>query len=301
MKHNTGGVLIYVLLLLVTLSSLLSIAFQSATNNTRLLAASLNHTEARQMALSGLDLILYELKRDGRKENTDDMSDRWYSYNDGRTFPIDGGEIYIRIQDAGALPSLNQLLGYGTSDELYQNMLKRYIAAENLPSFNLAPLLDYIDGDKDTRSSGAEAWDYLNDTPSFLPRNSKIEGYGDLSMIKDFPEKIHRQAEDYFSLLSGEQIVNVNTAHPSFLKALFPSNPKIAQATELRIRAPYLNLGDFLKELEIKKSPPSVYLSTSTEYFTVRSQVRYNGAEVGLTALIWRDELSFKVIKINWL
>ncbi len=301
MKHNGGGVLIYVLLLLAMLSSLLSVAFQNSTNNTRLLSASLVHTEARQMALSGLDLILYELKRDGRNGQTDNMSDRWYSYNEGRAFPIEGGEIFIRIQDAGALPSLNQVIGYAASDAPYQAMMKRYASNKNLPSFNLAPVMDYIDGDNDTRSSGAEAWDYAGTDTPFIPRNDMLEGYADLAMIKGIPEKLKRHAHEHYSLLPDELTVNVNTADPQFMRAILTSVNNLDQALHSRSRSPYETLGDFLKDVGLKKSPSTLSLGVQTEYFTVRSEVRYNDAYIGLKALVWRDELGFKVLQINWL
>ncbi|MEC9291229.1 MAG: type II secretion system minor pseudopilin GspK [Pseudomonadota bacterium] len=301
MKYNYGGVLIYVLLLLAMLSSLLSVAFQNSTNNTRLLAASLLHTEARQMALSGLDLIIYELKRDGRNSDTDNMQDRWYSYTSGRDFPIEGGNIFIQIQDAAAVPSLNQVIGYASSDEPYQEMLRRYTSNANLPSFNLDPVIDYIDADNETRSSGAEAWDYAGEDIPFIPRNDYIEGYADFALIQGIPEKLKRKAYQHFSLIPGAMEVNVNIASPHLLKAALTSAEGLDQAIKSRSRAPYETLSEFLKDVGLKKAPNTLSFGVSTEYFTVRSEVRYNEAYVGLEALVWRDELNFKVLKINWL
>lgn len=288
MNNRHGAVLIYVLSVTALLAALAAAATFATRSTAERTAHLLRQAEARYMAYGPLIFARDILAADLRTNGTDGPGDIWFNYTEPKTFPIENGEIIFQLTDAAAQPDLNMLESGTPRISAYRQVLERYFSQNNLPTEMIPVLKDWIDYDDDPSTGGAESSIYLAKNPPYPAANTWLADKHELRLLEGYtPEKAARVMAKT-SLIPSAVPVNINTAVPEYMQALFTQARTLPSALSKRKNTTYQALGDFLGDAASESIPFAVELGVESVAFEVSGAVTYYGTQQLFSGLITR-------------
>ncbi|MCP3985940.1 MAG: type II secretion system minor pseudopilin GspK [bacterium] len=230
----------------------------------------------------------------------------------------DGGELRLRIEDAGARLNLNALVNDGTiRDELAPAFLVELLdrVIQEIPGGDeershdaeeLAQnLLDYMDEDNERSIGGLEDDYYQRQEPSYRAANRPLLSVDELALVEGFGGPLVEALRPYVSVypLSGADGINPNTAAPWVLALIYhgsTSDFRLADADTVRDVLELREAGDVLcdssvgeeciavgEAIEGEVFPPPTF---QTDVFRVEAIARYGDVERKVTVWLDRSE-----------
>lgn len=297
-----GAVLLYVIGLVALLGSVLALASLERQGDARWLSNRLIAADARYMSYAPLAFARYGLESDIVRSVTDGAGDVWWRFREAQAFPVDGGEITMRLNDFGRLPNVNGLDTGTKRDGPYRAVMQRYLSTQGLPTSLVDGLKDWVDADSTvTGSNGAERGYYGGRQPAVWAPNRQISSYGEMMLVHGARTKNAVPMRQVLSYGDRHTPININTASPSFLRAIFAGQPHTLDAAlGKRRQTAYPALGPFYKDAGVAEPPESVQLAIYSTYFDLEGSVTYHGTKRSFDALFERKDGQVKLIHFSW-
>ena len=279
MKRRQRGVALITVLLVVAIVTVVCaglIARQQLA-----IRASSNQIQARQAlqyALGGEALaqgiLARDLKAPGRAPGpgVDHLQEAWA--RPLPTFPIEQGEITVRIEDLSGRFNLNSLVparpgaqqgeggdpqGGGELNPTALRQFQRLLVNLGIEQPAYANrLVDWLDNRPERyQDSGAEDNEYLLAEPAYRAGNRRIEDISELRLLLGMTDEDYRRLLPSVSALPSDAALNVNTASAMVLASLRDNlTPGAAQAlVQGRPAEGYLALEEFTQILD-NLAPP---------------------------------------------
>lgn len=275
MNRQRGVALITVLLVvaIVTLVSAGMVARQHLS-----IRSSANQLQARQAwqyALGGELLAKAILRRDLRRGALDHPGEPWAQPLP--PFPIDQGEVRVRIEDLAGRFNLNSLVQSQQPDDEAVAQFRRLLALLDLPTPYAERLVDWLDADQQTTGDqGAEDNAYLLRDPPYRTAGRALVDVSELRLLGMGEAELRRLAP-HVAVLPAETPLNVNTADALVLASLAAGLPPALAETLVRTRPPggFRDAQAFLSQpLLADRKLASGRLAVSSSFFRVVSEVR---------------------------
>jgi len=301
-RAGERGVALLAAILVVALLVALVLPFNQRARVDVALAANVrDELKALYVAQSALNLALAAVRADTTPEG-DGQADTWAgfrAYAAGSRALFAEGSFEGDILDEDAKMNINTVVDdSGQVDEAHAKQLKRLCDALGLDQAQYDAVMDWLDGDADTRPMGAEA-DWYQEQGKEAPRNSQLKSLTELLKVKGITEEAFLGKEGKPGLkdvltVSGDGKVNLNTASAEVIASL-SDNLDLGMATKLveaRTGKTYEKLDDITADVPgfrtdvISDIEPLVTLKSTA--FSVEIMATCNEARKGLSAEVRR-------------
>lgn len=291
LSHQRGAALIMALLI-ASLATILATSLIWQENLwLRGLETQRDLTQARQLALAGIDWARAILAEDARTSRYDHLGEPWATQVPA--MPAEGGEIGGHITDEQGKLNLNNLIRNGQSSSEDLLIYQKLLSALQLPPTLASTLTDWLDADDQTRPEGAEDAEYLAAQPPYRAANRELTDVDNLQHVHGYTPEIIERLRPYVTALPGYNLLNINTASALVVSATLHdfSDADIRQIITDRDRIPYLDVDDFRKRLpqpEMGTRPSTNLIDTHSRYFTAHIQARIGQVEIRIQARLLR-------------
>jgi general secretion pathway protein K len=180
----------------------------------------LHRDQAIQVALGAENWVATILRDDAADTETDHLGEIWAQ--DLPAFPIDGGELYGRIEDLQGRFNINNLVdGNGEVNEENLEQFRRLLSALGLDPRFAGLAADWVDTDRQPSfPDGAEDTIYTGFTPSYRVPNQLITSASELAALEGMEKSVFDILAPYIVALPGQTRLNVNTAPAQVLQSL---------------------------------------------------------------------------------
>lgn len=275
-KRNTGVALVTVLVIVAIVSA---IAVDIAMSQQLWLSQEQNledRTQADWVDRGARQYAAMVLDRDKRADKIDDLNEAW-----ARPLPpfnAVGGKVAVSIEDLQGRFNLNSLYQKGKYNADAGAVFRRLLANAGVDANVQDAVLDWMDSDSRSRAAGAEDDYYQNRVPGYRAANQPMLSTRELLLIKGFNFGTVEKLEGVITALPQATAININTAPAKVLAALF-NGMTVEDAKRIVV---YRKQHPFRKISELKKAIPDSYklpkeslLTTSSEFFLVRSVVQF--------------------------
>ncbi len=288
-RRNRGVVLVSVLLVVVLLTA---VVYRLSARHSLNLAASQNAAGRDQLvayALGGEVLARQVLYQDFHEtgQGRDTLTETWATATP--PLELDGqGWIRVQVRDLNGCFNLNALAVQGAGDQAL-DQLSSLLARLELPTSIGARLKDWLDSDHVRLAEGAEDSDYLLAAPAYRAANRPLAHASELRLLRGLTaEQYARLAPHACVVPEATFTINVNTATPLVLAALMPDVVEARLQTLAEGVRNYAEVVEFLREFP-EAGPQAEWLSVSSAYFEVQTEVRMGAATFVLTSRLHRD------------
>ncbi len=329
-RKQQGSVLILAVLV-VAIVALLSLRF-SREYQLGLARAETRWSGSQARAyLAGAErLATYFLAQDDPE--LDSLMDIWAQ--EIPPFPIEGGLLYAKIEDATARFNLNNL-GAALATDTANNAPERFTEAFQrrfirlLLTFEDSPLteedaiavvealVDWMDADNNTTGfNGAEADYYQSLDPPYKPANKAFQSVEELLLVRHMTPEIMQLIRPYVTVLPGANAanntvastMNLNTLAPQLLRtinvanSLIPLSESELESIQVDAAEEYTEVSEYTANTAWTSILPqgSVLnmdgLDIKTEYFTVQTYVNLGDQRRGMALLLKRDGASLTTL-----
>jgi len=250
-----------------------------------------DRTQAEWVLSGSQQYAAMALDRDKQENQVDNLNEAW-----AQTIPplqAEGGEVSASISDMQGLFNLNSLYHNGKYDPEYGAVFRRLLVNSGIDTNVQDALLDWIDSDDQTRSLGAEDSYYMNLVPGYRAANQPIQSVRELLLIKGFTPDAVNKLEAVVTALPRSTAININTAPVEVLAALFDgmSVADAKQIVEYRREHPFQNVGELKNAIHGSyQMPNNSLITTSSEYFLVRSSVQFGRYSQSTLAYLYRPK-----------
>jgi general secretion pathway protein K len=210
------------------------------------------------------------------------------------TQPIEEALASGVLRDETAKLNLNNLvLDDGTRSmvdiDVFERLLKKLSLDPNLTG----ALVDWLDKDSELSPNGAEDSFYLALATPYRAANRRLTQLDELARVRGFDSKVMRRLAPYVSALPARTKVNMNTALPEVMAAVFPSlnDDDITAIVRSREELPFKDLAELKTRAEIKKIPANtldLFAGVTSNYFLVTITITRESAQITQTALLSR-------------
>jgi len=302
-KNERGMVLLVVLLIITLLAVLLTEFSFSTLVDLRMTETFRDSTRAYYLARGGVTVGRIFLKMDTNGYDApNDPAELW---SQGLpSYPVGGGFVSIQVEDQGGKLPLNRLIdAQGNPDVVEKDRFQLLCELLDLaePQVVTDSLIDWLDGDDQPRTDGAESDYYLRQKTPYSAKNAKLDTMAELELIRGFTPEVRKKLEPHVTLYGdGNGKVNVNSVTPEVLAAVFAAGGTvglseaetaaavvIAQRDELAIKnTQALSQLNDLPELADLGYIVNTYLAIQSDYFTIRSDAEVNDGIRTVTALV---------------
>ncbi len=275
------------------------IAINRATNTQ-------DEVRATMASESAFELVKLYLKVD--YELTGDVDDLDEDWAVGiPPLPIDDGLIAVSIEDSNRYYNLNDLVdNNGVPIAKHVQQVKALFRAVNVDDTLVDALVDWMDKD-DLPYGAAGAEDALYYDKNYKVKNARLDNMSELKLILGFNNRIVQQLRQVAcvrpSPANGNTKININTARPEVLLALFP-NMSMLDVDALTENLPYENLNE-VRNLPWIEGGDLPRLSVGSDAFTLRTHATFGRAQVReeyllsrtqqTVQLIWRERLGWQL------
>ena len=295
--RHQRGVAIITALLIVTIATTVSITISTRLQLDVRRTGNLIAQDQAQFYLLAAEEWSQRILRQDKKDSTSDSLDEAWAI-ELPPIPVDGGSIQGRLTDLHACLNINSLVQDNAIDVTTKERLSQLLGRLGVKSDPTQAIADWIDSDQETTNpNGAEDGYYLNLQVPYRTANTPLQSISELRLIKGFEEsETYRLVEPYlcaFILNGGNISINVNTASAEVLQSLSAdmSESMAGEIIERRNEEPFTDLKEFIsfnKLGTIIKNTDK--LSTSSEYFLLRTQAIIGQANKVMYSVIYRDE-----------
>lgn len=309
MKSRQQGVALLTVLLLVAVMSVLLVSVLDDIRFGIRRAENANaQSQAQWYALGAESLARSQLRalnaRDRQRTTADgDWNERPF------VFPIDDGVIRARISELSTCFNLNSVVE-GAEEQLYRREtgIWQFVAlaggvgiAPQRASELAAALVDWIDSDQATGTSGAEDGHYLRGNKPYRTSGTLLAEASELRAIRGFDEPTYQALRPHVCALPSVELspVNINMLEAQdalMLVMLSEGKLGLSAARSVIARRPEGGWRDFATFWATPGmaalSPGNDTLeqvSLRTRYFGLHAEVQYLDADVVLSTLLEMD------------
>jgi general secretion pathway protein K len=307
-RAGQRGVALITAVLIVALATILAtkIGFDSALEQRRS-AGIMLVDQGFQVAL-GAEAWAAKYLRDDFADapDVDHLAERWATPIP--PIPIDGGQLEGSLEDLNGKFNLNSLREGGTGRpdaegiREFQNLL---VLLELEPKW-ADVLADWLDGDTQPNSEGAEDSVYLSQAPPYRAANMPITSVSELLALPGFGLERYQRLRPYVAALPVGTRINVCTAPGLVLDALMETNHKeYSLDTELLARQREEGCHPRLTAFQ-GTLPPAIAQSVQTrigeqsQYFALRAFITIGTSEFTLYSLLLRENGPVRPIMRNF-
>ena len=291
------GVAIITALLIVTLAATVSI-----TISTRLQLDVRRTSNMIAQDQAGFYLFAAEewsqriLRQDKKDSSIDDLNEDWAT--ELPPLPVTGGSIQGALTDLHRCININSLMEGNTINATTQVRLQQLFKNQEISDNLTQPIGDWIDTDLDTTNpNGAEDGYYLNLETPYRTANTTLQSLSEMRLIKGFED-----SETYLSIKehlcafianSNDITINVNTAGSEVLKSLSAgmTDELVEDIVDRRDEEPFNDIKEFTSFAKLNTIiKDTTKLSTSSDYFLLRTQAIIGQANKVMYSIIYRDK-----------
>ena len=235
------------------------------------------------------------LRQDKKDSTVDGLTEIWAT--ELPPLPVPGGSIQGTLTDLHSCININSLMEGNAVDASTQTRLNQLFNNLGITGNFTQAISDWIDTDLETSNpNGAEDGYYLNLEQPYRTANTPLQSLSEIRLIKGFEDsEIYNTVKDHlcaFIANPNDVTINVNTASIEVLKSL-SSDMTEQLATDIIERrdeelfdnikefTSFAKLGTIIKD--------TTKLSTSSDYFLLRTQAIIGQANKVMYSIIYRD------------
>jgi len=291
------GVAIITALLIVTIAASISVTISTRLQlDIRRTANLIAQDQAQFYLLATEEWSQRILRQDKKDSSTDSLDESWAFQLP--PLPVDGGSIQGTITDLHSCINVNSLVKGGAVDATTKARLSQLFNNLGVKTDLTQAMTDWIDKDLETTNpNGAEDGYYLNLTIPYRTANTPLHSISELRLIKGFENsKTYTLVKPYlcaFIINDAEIAINVNTASTEVLQSLSANMTKQLAADIIQQRAekPFNDIKEFTKFAKLNTIiKDTTKLSTSSNYFLLRTQAIIGKANTVMYSIIHRDD-----------
>ena len=212
-RARTRGIAFVLVLWVIAMLAILLGSFSLVARTENLQSRHLfDTTQARYAAEAGLNLAVYELRKQ-------DPAERWIG--DGRPYRFGYGdaEIEVSITDDSGKIDINAAAN--NADLLTNLFVTRGVPLDKAQALSDA-VQDWIDPDDTTRPNGAEIAQYKAAGLSYGPKNAPFDTVSELQQVLGMTYDLYEKIEPGITIYSGRSNPSASFANPVALQALYP-------------------------------------------------------------------------------
>jgi len=296
-KTQQRGVAIITALLIVTIATTISITISTRLQlDIRRTGNLIAQDQAYFYLLAAEEWSQRILRQDKEDSKTDDLSEAWAIQLP--PLPVDGGSIQGTLTDLHACININSLVKDGAINDSTKNRLAQLFKNQGLENDVTQAIADWLDADLETTNpNGAEDGYYLNLETPYRSANSPLYSVSELRLIRGFEDsETFQLIKPYVCAIATNNeatSININTASAEVLQSLSAKMTEnlVSDILTHRDETPFNDLKEFTnfsKLGTIIKDKEN--LSTSSDYFLLRTQAIIGQANKVMYSIIYRNE-----------
>ena len=208
------------------------------------------------------------------------------------------GKVSVTIEEENGKLNLNAV------SEFHDQARGRLLRLLKLPEGIGDAVADWVDPDQDPRPDGAEAPYYQALSAPYLPRDGRMETFGELGLVRGFSPALVQELSPYATVYGADWAIDVNAAPAHVLMAIHDDmTEELARSViERRRQKPFTSVGELatVPGMDRIANSPGMQLGVRGSTYrlvaraTVGEAVRIVEAVVGLdgmqpTYLYWRE------------
>jgi general secretion pathway protein K len=289
--HNESGLALVTVILIVSVVSSIAV-FMSLNQQVWYRQSSniLERAQGENAYRSALAMATIVLERDAAENKKDDLKEVWASRV--AALPIESGQVSVAIEDAQGKFNLNNLLKNGQPSVDDIGVFRRLLGNQGISESLVEPLVDWMDPDSQARPGGAEDIEYLASKTPYRAANQPISDVDELRLISGFTPEIVGKLSGLVTALPAATAINVNTAPPPVLAALFTNMP-LPAAEELGktlADRPLTKAMDIQNLAGADHKLGKAAIDTRSSYFLISTQTRNGRYHNQIRTLVYRPE-----------
>lgn len=285
-----GGLALVTVVLIVAIASSIA-AFMSLNQQLwfRQTGNVIDRGQAENIYRGAIDFATIVLERDAAGNSRDDRQEVWTK---SVTFPVESGTVSIVVHDAQGRFNLNNVVKNDQPSAVDIGILRRLFAYLEINQSLVEPLVDWIDTDSQTRPGGAEDTEYLSRNVPYRAANQSLTDLEELRMIQGFTPAIIAKLQNVVTVMPAYTSININTAPPAVLGALFVDMPLSTAESLFKTLAssPIAKVDDIKRMVDKDYKLANVKLDTKTDYFLVYLDVASGRYRDHTRTLIYRPD-----------
>jgi len=329
-KKQQNGIALIMVLLVVALVIIITTGIASNQKLNLRRTFNLLNNEQAYMYLLGAedwakDILIQDIdpKNNNTKNNPDNFdyedspNDLWNRGNDGVIgdniiIPIENGKVIGKIYDLQARFNLNNIINVAVPPAISTQNLLNNTALSNLliaiddeqniknrKNKTIIPtqtdaIVDWIDGDQNALTNGAEDGEYLNRKTPYVAANRLMANARELILINEFNNKVYDVLEPYIVALPEPTPLNINTADPLQIRMLIPgiSDNDLDAIINARGTEGFSTRADFTGLSEVPSSLDPLLFDIRSKYFLLAATVTQGKSVSRLYSIIRRESLT---------
>jgi len=297
MRRQQGVALVTVMLVVAIVTVICSGLIARQQLAIRASGNQLASQQAKQYALGGEALGVAVLTRDLKEPGSDPRQpvdhplEAWAKPLPA--FPIEQGEIGVRIEDLAGRFNVNSLVQDDKVNKQAVERFRRLLLRLEIDTPYAERLVDWLDRDQEpTGEYGAEDNQYLLAQPPYRTAGHEMQDASEVRLLLGMSEDDYRRLRPYIAALPAKVPLNVNTASALVLSSLADSlDPTDATALMgARGREGYRDVRSFLDQPALAGTGVREEgLAVGSSYFLVISEVRLDDRREVLSSTLQRD------------
>ncbi len=289
------GVAIITALLIVTIAATISIAISTRLQlDIRRTGNLIAQDQAQFYILAAEEWSQRILQQDKKDSSIDSLDENWATMLP--PLPVDGGTIQGTLTDLHACININSLVDKNAVNVTTKARLSQLFNNLEVSGDLTQAITDWIDTDLETiNPNGAEDDYYLNLEIPYRTANSPLHSISELRLIKGFQDsEIYNRVKPYLCAYintDGITSININTASAEVLQSLSTDmTEEVANnIIERRAEEPFNDVKEFTGFANLETLKKAENLSTSSDYFLLRTQAIIGHANNVMYSIIHRD------------
>lgn len=295
MARKQQGVAIITALLIVTIAATISITIGTRLQlDVRRTSNMIAHDQADFFLLAAEEWSQRILRQDKKDTRVDELGEPWAI--EIPPLPVAGGSIQGKLTDLHRCISVNAIIADGAVDPVTESRLTQLFNNLDLKNKSTQAIVDWIDSDLTTSNPyGAEDGYYLNLEKPYRTANKPMQSISEMRLIRGFEDgKDYQLLNNHVCAYIAETspTINVNTASAEVLKSLDANmtDALVQQILEYRVDKPFQDLKDFTSFAKLGTIIKNTdKLTTSSDYFLLRTQAIIGQANKIMYSIIYRD------------
>ena len=235
------------------------------------------------------------LRQDKKDSTVDGLTEVWAT--ELPPLPVPGGSIQGTLTDLHSCININSLMEGNAVNASTQTRLNQLFNNLGITGNFTQAISDWIDTDLETSNpNGAEDGYYLNLEQPYRTANTPLQSLSEIRLIKGFEDsEIYNTVKDHlcaFIANSNDVTINVNTASIEVLKSLSSEMTEqlATDIIERRDEELFDNIKEFTSFAKLGTIiKDTTKLSTSSDYFLLRTQAIIGQANKVMYSIIYRD------------
>lgn len=231
--------------------------------------------------------------RDEDLEKGRDMDgklDPWYSKE--LSFPLDEGQLRIRVQDLhGKFNLTNLRTESGGVDPLAVSQLRRLLVRIGVEPDIAYRLADWVDADEQPMARGGEDKLWLESDQPMLTGNTALAQLSEINALANLSENQYRDLSSVLTTLPERTKLNVNTVGVDVLSALVEqlSSHGASKLVARQTMKGYEEVSQALSDAGLQSGTVDSFLTTSSEYYEIEVIALYRDRIARFISVVRRE------------